>query len=341
MKKISRRSFLHAAGLTAVAGLLTACGSQGTASSAAAGSTAASGAVSSWPDGDVTIYVTAGAGGSSDTIVRQFVERMKKITGKNFIVVNDTTGGNSVAYETVRNAKPDGLTLLGYHGGLCVQYASGQYSHSLDEFSVVGSLTSSDNIGYGIFVNGKSEFNTWDDFVTYAKAHPSELTVGVETNNTDHLLEILLENRFGYNLSIVSAGSNAEKIPLLMGGNLDVCLLSPSGVTDYVASGDLKCLCLFGEEALEDLMPGVPCFKDMGLDTQLLPMFFYLAGPAGIPDETAEAINGLLEEISHDDTIYEVMNNYAMNWTWEPLETVRANAHEMQQQYVDAYALLK
>lgn len=341
MKKISRRNFLRIAGLAAATGMMTACGGSNSTSAISAGSTASGAAASNWPDGDVTIYVTAGAGGSSDTIVRQFVERMKKITGQNIIVVNDTTGGNSVAYETVRNAKPDGLTLLGYHGGLCVQYASGQYSHSLDEFTVVGSLTSSDRIGYGIFVNGKSEFNTWDDFVQYAKAHPNELTVGVETNNADHLLEILLEQRFGYQLSIVSAGSNAEKIPLLMGGNLDVCLLSPSGVTDYVASGDLKCLCLFGEETLDDLMPGVPCFKDMGEDPELLSMFFYLAGPAGIPDEIAESINSVLEEISHDDTIYDVMSNYAMNWTWEPLEDVRAHAHEMQQQYVDAYALLK
>lgn len=327
MKKMYFRIFSLVLAVMLVACMMTGCGSKATEKK-------------TWPSGDVTIYVPAGAGGSSDTITRQFVERMKAITGANIIVVNDTTGGNSVAYETVRNAKPDGLTLMGYHGGFCVQHASGQYAHSLNEFTVVGSLTSSDHVGYGLFVNGKSPFNTFDEFVEYAKAHPGELKVGVEINNTDHLLEVLLEERFGYSLAIVSAGSNAEKIPLLMGENLDVCLLSPSGVTDYVASGDLKCLTLFGEETLDDLMPGVPSFKSVGEDPLLLPMFFYLAGPADIPDEIAEAINTVLEEISKDETIYDVMANYAMNWTWEPLDKVQANAREMQQSYIDAYALL-
>lgn len=55
MKKISRRNFLRVAGLAAATGMMTACG--GSNSTASAGSTASGAAASSWPDGDVTIYV--------------------------------------------------------------------------------------------------------------------------------------------------------------------------------------------------------------------------------------------------------------------------------------------
>lgn len=53
-------------------------------------------------------------------------------------MVNDVTGGGTVAAENVRNAKPDGLNLLAYHTGLCTSIASGQYAHDLSEFTICG-----------------------------------------------------------------------------------------------------------------------------------------------------------------------------------------------------------
>ena len=293
-----------------------------------------------WPKGDVTFYVPAGAGGSTDTIARQFAERMKAITGKNFIVVNDTTGANSVAYEMVRNAKADGSTLMVYHGGICSQYASGQYSHSLDEFTVISGLTTADQFGYGLWVDGDAQWNTFDDFIAYAKDHPNELVCGVDTNNTCHMLANMLMERFGVQLRLVSAGSNAEKLPLLMGGNIDVTPLNPAGLTDYHNSGELKCLALFGSVRSE-LMPDVPCFAELGYETMMLPMFMFIAGPANIPQEIVDAIDDVVEEISKDESIYQVFANYGMDWTYAPTSEVQANAAEMQANYVEAFSLMK
>ena len=60
---------------------------------------------SSWPGGTVQLYVPAAAGGGSNMIARVFAQAMSEETGGNFVVVNDATGGGSVAAETVRNGK--------------------------------------------------------------------------------------------------------------------------------------------------------------------------------------------------------------------------------------------
>lgn len=296
---------------------------------------------SAWPGGDVTIYVPANAGGSSDTIARLYAEKFKSITGANFIIVNDTTGANSVAYETVRTAKPDGLTLMAYHGGLCTQHASGQYAHSLDEFTVLGNLTTADNTGYGIWVSGKSEFQTFDELISYAKEHPGELVAGVETNNTDHLLEVMLEEQFGVEMSVVSAGSNAEKLPLLMGGNLDVCFFTPAGVSDYHTSGDLRCLALFGS-AKSDLLPDVVSLTELGYEPIMLPLFFFLAGPADVPADVCAAIDEVMKVAAADETILEQIATMGMEMTgYVPQAESQQQAHDMQQSYTTAYELME
>ena len=139
---ISRRDFLKAAGVSAAALGLTACGGSSSSTAAsgsasAAGSTASAGG-SNWPTDTVSFYVPAKAGGGTDMTARVFLQGINEVHPGNYIVVNDVTGGGTVAAENVRNAKPDGLNLLAYHTGLCTSFASGQYAHDLSEFTICG-----------------------------------------------------------------------------------------------------------------------------------------------------------------------------------------------------------
>ncbi len=74
-------------------------------------------AESNWPQKDVQIIVPANAGGGTDIVARIVAAYLAEATGKNFTVVNQSSGSGLVAYETVRNAKPDGSTLLFWHTG--------------------------------------------------------------------------------------------------------------------------------------------------------------------------------------------------------------------------------
>jgi tripartite-type tricarboxylate transporter receptor subunit TctC len=356
MRKRFYRSLLCTVLAVSTVTALTACGN-GSANSSTATTTATSTTTAStttsaaagetadikaaWPNGEVTVYVPANAGGGSDTAARFFTEKFKELTGENFIVVNDTTGANSVAYETVRNAKPDGQTIMIYHGGMCSQYASGQYAHSLaDEFTIMGAVSSPDTIGYGIWVNGNSQFETLDDLIAYAKEHPGELTAGVETNNSDHLLCAMFQEQFGIELTVVSAGSNTEKLPLLMGGNLDICFFNPTGTSDYHDSGDLRCLCLMGTTSSE-LLPDVPTFGDLGYEPIVLTLFNFIAGPKGISDDVCEAVNAYVKDIFEEGTVKSQMDGMGMYWNeYYTVEGAREMVADMENNFVQAYKLL-
>ena len=106
-RRISRRSFLAAAGVSAAALALTACGG----SSSTAASTAGSAAASSAAGGKSTDYPTKGisvicpwsAGGGTDSCLRAFCEAMGKNLGVTLTVDNQTGGGGILSVENVQS----------------------------------------------------------------------------------------------------------------------------------------------------------------------------------------------------------------------------------------------
>lgn len=267
-------------------------------------------ASSSWPTDTVSMYVPAKAGGGTDMMARLFIQGMSEANGGNYIVVNDVTGGGTVAAETVRNAKPDGLNLLMYHTGLCTSIASGQYAHTLDEFTICGLfITPSTEAGGAIFVPGNSPFNTIEELVDYAKEHPGELMTGIQNGSSSQLVTALFTNAVGIELTAVEAGSNADKVTALMGNQIDMCFMNTTGNDQYVQNGDLKCLVQWGAEGCSrsSLFPDVRLLEEVYPDAEMarLDMIGYIAGPKGMSAEDVAEINRVVKAAIENPTVQE------------------------------------
>ena len=270
-----------------------------------------------------------------------WAQEASKITGTNFVIVNDTTGGGTVAFETIRNADPDGLNLLFYHTGMCSMIGSGKYDHGMDEFRVIDFVTDADKIGSGLFVNPDLGFETFDDFIQYAKEHPGELVGGCEINGADHAYITLLNDQFGIETTPVHAGSNAEKLPLVMGGSIDFIFCPPPGLTDYVKSGDLQVLCFAGSERHPEL-PDVPTLVDLGYEEINVPVILFMAAPAGLPDEIYEAIHELVVQLHEEGAYAEGIANTGYTFVDEmPAEDVMLEMlYGQEADYIKAFELI-
>ena len=65
-----------------------------------------------WPTGTVNVVLPYGAGGDTDTYCRQLFQRVSKITGQTFVVINQQGGSDIVAAMDVMNKPNNGCTLL-------------------------------------------------------------------------------------------------------------------------------------------------------------------------------------------------------------------------------------
>lgn len=267
-------------------------------------------AASSWPSDTVSMYVPAKAGGGTDMMARLFIQGMSEANGANYIVVNDVTGGGTVAAETVRNAKPDGLNLLMYHTGLCTSIASGQYAHTLDDFTICGMfITAPEEATGAVFVPGNSPFNTMEELVAYAQAHPGELMCGMQNGSSSQLITGLLEQALNIDCTQVEAGSNADKVTALMGNQIDFCFMNTTGNDQYVKSGDLKCLVQWGAEGAvrSEMFPDVPLLEELYPDVDMprLDMYGYIAGPKSLSEADVAEINRVIKAAVENPTVQE------------------------------------
>lgn len=348
------KKFFAAMTAAAMALSLAACGSsassassQSEAASESSSTAAAATGESSWPSDTVSLYIPAKAGGGTDMLGRLFAQGMSEVNGGNYIIVNDVTGGGTVAAETVRNADPDGLNLLMYHTGLCTSIASGQYSHTLDEFQILGLfITEPEEASGAIFVPGNSPYNTLEELIADAKAHPGEQLVGIQQGSSSQLITGLLMQAFGIECTTVDAGSNADKVTALMGNQLDWVMMNTTGNDQYVESGDLKCLMQFGvvDCTRSSLFPDVPTLDEidpeMSAALPRLSNIGYIAGPKGMSEADIAEIHRVIKGAIETDTVQDGYKQMATVVEYVPIDEAEAILKEQQEAYNEAYALV-
>src|SRR6185436_15982701 len=69
-------------------------------------------AESKYPDRTIRLIVPFPAGGATDIVGRMFAERLTRHLGQTVVVDNKSGAAGSIGAMEVKNAKPDGYTLL-------------------------------------------------------------------------------------------------------------------------------------------------------------------------------------------------------------------------------------
>ncbi len=161
-----------------------------------------------WPAGTVNVVLPYGAGGDTDTYCRQLFQRVSKITGQTFVVINQQGGSGIVAAMDVMNKKPDG------------EYK--QYSK--------GWKTLADMLDYAKKNPGKVRYSTVFGSTTEYVGTMLERQAGVEFDN------------------INVGTSGGERMAAMLGGQVDILAANYMQVKDYIEKGDLVCLAVMSKQ---------------------------------------------------------------------------------------------
>ncbi len=271
-------------------------------------------AETAWPTKTVTLKVAANAGGGTDNFARILTASLQKATGEAFTVVNDSTGNGTVAFESVRNAAPDGNTLLFYHSTMGIQYYQGAYGYNpADEanFTVIANVPNGGSADV-LCVPAKAPYKTFEEFRTYCQEHPG-VFFGNQNGGFGQLEYLLLNERAELNARFVDAGGQADTIISLLGGNIDACFIGADAAAQYAEAGDMVCLAMCDSERTE-LLPDVPTFTELGYDVVFKPTMIVL-GPAGMDAELVDQINAVFAKIAEDPEAMEALGKMNMGYT--------------------------
>ena len=104
-------------------------------------------AAPSIPCGTAKLIVPWGAGGGTDVIFRQMVEKVNKSGAKPQLqVVNVGGQGGNKGAKQASKAKPDGCTLFAIHQSAITSYFTGRIDITWDAFETISMVTSTPSI---------------------------------------------------------------------------------------------------------------------------------------------------------------------------------------------------
>lgn len=259
-----------------------------------------------WPSRPITIVVPYGAGGDTDFNARIYIEGLSKQLGVPIAVSNMAGSGGAIGGRYVKDAAPDGYTVLFWHTALNVNQAVGTADFGLEDFklsAVVG--TSPGDI---IVARKDSGWKDLKDLKEYTQKNPGKVVLGIETGTIVNIYGKQMQEE-GLDVTFVDAGGASDRVAALAGGHIDLIINAYGTVKDYLDTGEFIALAQVNKERSAGF-PDIPCTAEQGFDVQL-DRYYFFAFPKDTPDAISEKFAKACEVVSKDPKYAEaIMNAY-------------------------------
>jgi tripartite-type tricarboxylate transporter receptor subunit TctC len=245
-----------------------------------------------FPSKPIRLVVGYAAGGPTDVIGRLIAQDMAATLGQGVVVENKTGANGLIGTLEVKKAAPDGYTLLVTtlsHNVNAILMADKKPYDPLEDFTTISLVSFLPMV---MVAKGDGPFNSVQDVVNGAKAHPGDISYASAGNGgSAHLAGALLATLTHTQMTHVPFRGNAPALTEVMAGRVSFMFYPMIGISEQVAQKRLKALAVTTEKPHPDY-PGVPTTAQAGLPgfeeyTQGLG----IVGPAGIPRPVVTKLN--------------------------------------------------
>lgn len=254
------------------------------------------------PQKQVEIVVGSGPGGGNDRNARalqKVLAENKWLT--NVSVLNKVGGGGSLAYTYVNQHANDAHYLVFVRQGILSNHILGRSAIGPKDMTALAMLTSEAS---GIAVRaGNTTLKSLGDVVERLKLDPQSLTgsLGSTRFGTPHMMLGLLTRATGIDarkLKLVTFAGGAESATQLLGGHIDMAVISIDNVAPHHKSGAMRILAVSSPQRLAAI-PDVPTFKEQGFDV-VMAGFTIVMGPRGLTPAQVAYWETLFERVSNN-----------------------------------------
>jgi tripartite-type tricarboxylate transporter receptor subunit TctC len=249
---------------------------------------------SKYPERPIKLVIPFAPGGITDTVGRQWADKMKASLGHVYIE-NQAGAGGLVGGAAVARANPDGYTILlgtvATHLLVPSASAAAPYNPATDLVAISIVVTSS----LAIAIHPGLPIRTLQELIDYAKANPGKLSCGsTGAGSMSHLAGELFKSLAG-TPDIVTAPYKGAGPALsdVISGHIAMTVSNVTGhMLDLHRSGKVRMLAVTAPARLS-AAPDIPTAIESGLPGMVAQSFAGLFAPAGTP-------NTIVERISHE-----------------------------------------
>jgi tripartite-type tricarboxylate transporter receptor subunit TctC len=263
---------------------------------------AASAVAQQYPTRPVTMMVPYAAGGPTDTVARVVALAMGKPLGQTVIVENRPSAGGILAPEAVKNAKPDGYTILIHHIGMATTPALYRQLrfNPLTDFDYIGLIN---DVPMTIIARQNFPAKDFKEFLAYIKANKDKVSyANAGVGAASHLCGMLFMSAIQTEVLTVPYKGTAPAMNDLLGGTVDFMCDQTTNTTNQIKSGKLKVYAVTSKKRVPSL-PDVPTLDEQGLKGFEVGIWHGLYAPKGTPKPAIDKLVAALQAALKDETV--------------------------------------
>ncbi len=200
------------------------------------------------------------AGGPSDLMARLLGQKLSESWGQSVIVDNRGSAAGIVGFEIGAKAPPDGYTLLlATSAGLTINpavYLKLPYD-PVNDYQPITQVTSG---AYLLVIHPGVPAKSLSEFIAHAKTRPGQINYA--TTGTNNLLAAeLLNHMAGIKTVAISYKGTGQAVNALLGGEVQMFVISPLVGLPHVTGGKLRALGVTGLKRSKG-MPDIPAIAE-------------------------------------------------------------------------------
>jgi tripartite-type tricarboxylate transporter receptor subunit TctC len=206
------------------------------------------------------------AGGGGDALCRLMAQYAGQEFNRSMIVENRTGGDGLIGIKSVKNASPDGTSILVTTGPTMylLPMVEAEPSFDLDKDFVPVSLLA--RFEFGVVVGPAVNAKDFKGFVGWLKANPGNATFGVPSNGTiPHFMGSKLEQVLSVPMTRIAYRGSAPAISDMIGGHLPFAIVTIADAMPQHRAGNIKILAVSSAER-SPFLPDVPTLKESSVD---------------------------------------------------------------------------
>ncbi|NMJ40952.1 tripartite tricarboxylate transporter substrate binding protein [Roseomonas sp. JC162] len=288
------------------------------------------GAQDAWPSRPVRYICPYAAGGPTDTLSRQFCQKMSEITGQQFVVENRTGSGGVVGNLAIAQSTPDGYTIgmggIATHAISPTLYARLPFDPHKD-FTFVTGLWQLPNL---LVINNDIPARSVAELIAVLKANPGRYSYGsAGPGTTLHISGELFKMKAGVDMAHVPYRGSAAAYPDIIAGRVHMIFDNIPGALAQAREGRVRALGVTSA-ARSPVVPDVPSIAETlpGYD---MSSWTCLCGPAGVPRAAIERMSAFARRaLEAEDLKRQYLDQGSTAWWTTPEQVADFRAAEEQ-----------
>ena len=260
-----------------------------------------------YPSRPITLMVPYAAGGPTDIVARSLGQTMGKALQQTIIIENVVGAGGTIAPTRLKNAAPDGYTLLLAHIGMSTAPAlyRALAFRPVEDFEHIGQVV---DVPMTLIARQTLEPRDLRELVAYIKANRDKLSfANAGIGSASHLCGLLFMSAIDVDITTVPYKGTAPALNDILGGQVDLLCDQTTQTTQYIKSGRVKAYGATSASRLETLKE-LPTLAEGGLAGFEVVVWHGVYAPKGTPKAVLDKLVAALQAGIQDPAFVQRMS---------------------------------